>query len=328
MNWYDHNQRDLPWRAKSFETANPYHVYLSEIMLQQTTVSTVKDYFSKFIQLWPTVNDLAKADLDDVLHAWQGLGYYSRARNLYKCATLLSVHFPNQWSELIKLPGIGDYTAKAIGAIAFNENCVPVDGNVIRVFARYFGITEPLPILKKYIDEKANAFNILNRSGDFAQSLMDLGSMICRPKSALCHLCPLSEQCVAYKQNIVAGLPHRLPKMKLPQRYGYVFIYRRQHKGGMEYLIERRPEKGLLGGLYAFPTTAWIDDDFPKPDYTSIGTITHTFTHFKLHLKLVLCDDLPPSDLEGLWVTPDALHHQYALPTLMRKVLKRYELVL
>ena len=198
LQWYDQHARTLPWRALKGQQQNPYYVLLSEVMLQQTTVATVKAYFERFVDQWPTLNAIAQASLDEILVAWQGLGYYSRARNLHKALRQLSEQesFPQVPDDLKKLSGVGDYTANAVAAIAFNQPVVPIDGNVIRVLARVFGLTQPLPMLKKTIAEKALLLADSDRPGDFAQSLMDLGSLVCRPQQPRCEICPVVSMCV------------------------------------------------------------------------------------------------------------------------------------
>ena len=227
LGWYDRHRRVLPWRALPGRRAEPYHVWLSEIMLQQTTVATVKSYFDHFVARWPRVEDLASADLDEVLHAWQGLGYYARARNLHKCAqTVARDHggrFPDTEAGLLSLPGIGPYTAAAIAAIAFDVPASPVDGNIERVMARLRRITQPLPGAKTAIQAAARELTPQDRPGDFAQAMMDLGATVCTPRAPKCDLCPWCDACVARAAGNAEGLPARAPKKVKPTRHGIVF---------------------------------------------------------------------------------------------------------
>jgi A/G-specific adenine glycosylase len=318
LNWYDQYQRQLPWRSLPNHKPNPYHVFISEVMLQQTTVPTVIPYFQRFIAKWPTLTALSGADLDEIFHMWQGLGYYSRARNLHKCAqSIVAQHagrMPDDVDVLLKLPGIGPYTAAAIASIAYDQPVVPVDGNVIRVFARLNNMQSPLPGLKDDIIKFVK--NIVPiRPGEFAQALMDLGSGICRPKSPSCPICPVQHHCTAKDPD---SLPNKLPKVQKPTRYGVAYWI--EDKIG-RILIQKRPDKGLLAGLMGFPTSEWLD----APPVVAIGTpiskiVRHTFTHFHLHLSIT---QMPGADKEktrdSIWVHPSELD-QYALPTLMKKV--------
>jgi A/G-specific adenine glycosylase len=293
--WYDKNRRVLPWRALPGVKADPYHVWLSEIMLQQTTVGAVIPYFLKFLKAWPTVKDLAKAPTEDVMRAWAGLGYYARARNLLACAKIIAEQdgkFPDNEKDLKALPGIGDYTAAAILTIAFNKPAVVVDGNIERVTARYFAIEEPLPANKPLIKEMAASFfKNEKRPGDIAQALMDLGAGVCIPGTPRCALCPLNNTCAAYKKGIAATLPRKAEKKISPKKYGYVY-WITDKKGRV--LIHRRPEKGLLGGMDGLPTSDWGKSKTNIPhlsfikDHKNDGKmkIRHVFTHFDLELRL------------------------------------------
>jgi len=329
--WYDNHRRMLPWRAVPGYSPNPYHVWLSEIMLQQTTVATVKGYFSRFITQWPTVEDLATSTLDEVFHHWQGLGYYSRARNLHHCAQTLVRDFkgilPQEEQVLQILPGIGSYTAAAIAAIAYNQPVVPVDGNVVRVFSRLFALKTPLPTLKNEVQTLAKKMVPSQRSGDFAQSLMDLGATICRPRNPLCNLCPLQTICEGCHQGIAAQLPHPAVKDIKPRRYGIIF-WVENNKG--EILLEKRPDKGLLAGLIGLPTTPWQDtpgkigpDTIGAPEGVKTweplpGIVRHTFTHF--HLELIIVKGRSNTSQKGFWSSFDNLK-TYAFPTVMKKVI-------
>ncbi len=304
--WYDKNQRHLPWRVTP---SNPYYTWLSEIMLQQTTVATVIPYFHAFIEKWPTVQDLARASLDEVLVEWQGLGYYSRARNLHKSASLLADTFPSREEELLKLPGIGPYTAAAIASIAFGQKAAAVDGNVIRVLSRYFAIQEVSPI--KQVTAKLLGHLPEKRCGDFTQSLMELGALVCQPKNPKCSSCPLQKDCKAYALKQVDQFPLKPLKQKLPTRYATAFILKREDGA---ILLRKRPPHGLLGGMMEVPTTPWEETKSEQKG----RLVRHTFTHFHLEVDVRYHTDL--SAFEGTWVPPQELKY-YALPTLMKKIL-------
>lgn len=315
LNWYDQHQRALPWRALPGQLANPYHVFLSEIMLQQTTVTTVKDYFKEFIKKWPTIYDLAAASLDEILHLWQGLGYYARARNLHKCAYVVAHEmngiFPEDEKTLLTLPGIGPYTAAAISAIAYDQPTIAIDGNVIRVFARLFQIETPLPKLKNLVTKQSHSMIPSKRSGDFTQALMDLGATVCRPQKPDCPACPLISMCLASKNNLSEFLPIKSQKPQKPTLYGTAFFTTNNKQ---QILLRKRPAKGLLGGLWEIPTSDWAKD---VPSQFLSPEVKHTFTHFHLRLNIIKTQ----SNEEGVWVHPKDLE-KYALPTLMKKVIK------
>jgi A/G-specific adenine glycosylase len=339
LEWYDRERRDLPWRYGPGETPDPYRVWLSEIMLQQTTVKAVIPYFLSFVRRWPTVTRLAKAKLDDVLAAWAGLGYYSRARNLHACAkVVVDRHggtFPASEQELLELPGIGPYTAAAIAAIAFGQSATPVDGNIERVVARLFAVREPLPDAKPSLRALAATLTPLERAGDHAQALMDLGARICTPKRPSCLMCPLAAGCEARALGIEATLPARRPKADRPVRFGTAFVVLREDG---HVLLRRRPDAGLLGGMMEVPSTDW--SDAPASSKTAlrsapvraewwpvIGAVSHTFTHFRLELTVYRAV-VPPDAPLDLWADPDRCHwvprhalDKAALPSVMRKVL-------
>lgn len=323
LSWYDAHHRNLPWRAPPGGTPNPYHVWLSEIMLQQTTVPTVIPYFLTFIRTWPTLPDLAKASLDDVFHAWQGLGYYQRARNMLACAQQVverhQGHLPSSLKELLALPGIGPYTAGAIRCIAFNEPELVMDGNIERVMARVLNFQGLIPDAKKELGEQLRPFCSESRPGDYVQALMDLGSSICTPTSPTCEQCPVANQCVAYHENNAQNLPKKAPKRQKNTRFGTIFWIKNPKNGHV--FIQKRPKKGLLAGLMELPSTEW------GPEKTALSSdapvIKHTFTHFHLELTLKLCSSFPegidPS--LGQWCLPENLK-QHAFPTVMKKVIK------
>jgi A/G-specific adenine glycosylase len=334
LDWYDKSRRTLPWRAAPGAIGDPYHVWLSEIMLQQTTVATVGAYFKRFVQAWPKVQDLAAAPLDDVLSAWAGLGYYARARNLHACAKEIVARFdgrfPADESLLLTLPGIGPYTAAAITAIAFNIKASPVDGNIERVTARRFAIITPLPAAKVEIKARAAEMTPNDRPGDFAQALMDLGAIICTPKRPNCRACPLIPTCLGQKQGIAEMLPVKPDKTARPTRYSIAFVAIRSDGA---VLLRRRPEKGLLGGMMEIPSTEWTPDPKSKTDQTAPlradwrpagPQVEHVFTHFRLILDVMRVDDLaidtPLPGPADQWVGAEALGTS-ALPTVMRKIL-------
>jgi A/G-specific adenine glycosylase len=324
LDWYGKNARSLPWRVPR---PDPYHVWLSEIMLQQTTVAAVIPYFQRFTARWRRIEDLASAPLDDVLAAWAGLGYYARARNLHACAKLVAEkfagEFPGSEDALLTLPGIGPYTAAAIAAIAFNRPAAAVDGNAERVISRLGAIATPLPSSKPII--KSRVFDLVpaHRPGDFAQALMDLGAAICTPKSPKCGKCPWSSACKARLRGIAETLPRKAAKKKVPTRFGHVFWLER---GDGAVLLRRRPESGLLGGMLEFPGSEW-KEGAPRPANGSApieaswkkvpGQVEHTFTHFKLELSVHRAKTGTSSG--GLWLHPRDFTSA-ALPTVMRKV--------
>lgn len=317
----------LPWRAPPGETADPYAVWLSEIMLQQTTVAAVKSYFATFLELWPTVKDLAAAPVEDVMRRWAGLGYYSRARNLHACARLIAARggFPQDEAELLALPGIGPYTAAAIAAIAFGRCATVVDGNVERVIARLHAVETPVRDAKAEIRRLAAARTPATRCGDYAQAMMDLGATICTPRKPACVICPLPSDCVARRTGRQDILPAKAIKPERPVRHGSVFYVRR----GAEVLVRTRPDKGLLGGMTEFPGSTWdaagdpggaarpLDAAFRRV----IAPVEHGFTHFALYLTVHVASVRKGSAAPAgcRWVAEASLA-QEALPTLMRKV--------
>ncbi|OAF01723.1 A/G-specific adenine glycosylase [Bradyrhizobium centrolobii] len=335
LDWYDRHRRRLPWRAAPGETADPYRVWLSEIMLQQTTVKAVGPYFEKFVARWPDVTALGRASLDDVLRMWAGLGYYSRARNLYACAVAVARdhggEFPDTEEGLRALPGIGPYTAAAIAAIAFDRRTMPVDGNIERVVSRLFAVEEELPQAKPLIRQLAATLLADSRAGDSAQALMDLGASICTPKKPACSLCPLNEDCAARAQATQETFPRKAPKKSGTLRRGAAFVVMR----GDELLVRTRPEKGLLGGMTEVPGSDWLagqDDKVAKeqaPELKGLsrwqrrlGVVTHVFTHFPLELVVYTARaEARTRAPEGMrWVAIATLADE-ALPNVMRKVI-------
>ncbi|MDE8348288.1 MAG: A/G-specific adenine glycosylase [Acidocella sp.] len=312
--WYARHRRHLPWRSPPGERADPYHVWLSEIMLQQTVVATVIPYYAKFLAVYPKINDLAAAPLDEVLGLWAGLGYYARARNLHACAKLVAAlgGFPDTIEGLRALPGIGPYTANAIGAIAFNLPVLPVDGNIERVAARIFAITAPIPAAKLKIASTAVRFMqdkaAIAAPGDFAQALFDLGATICTPRNPACAACPWRGCCQAHDLGIAATLPARAKKAQRPHRTGSAYVL--LDKSGNVFLT-RRPPSGLLGGMLALPDVAPIE-----AKWRDAGEIQHMFTHFSLSLqvRLAVVTTLPP----GVLAAPAKT---VPLPSVMRKAL-------
>lgn len=328
--WYRQQGRTLPWRDKA-AVLDPYRVWLSEIMLQQTTVATVIPYYERFLARWPDVISLAAAELDDVLHAWQGLGYYARARNLHKCARVVAGEragrFPTTERELLTLPGIGAYTAAAIAAIAFDEPATVVDGNVERVITRLRGIDAPLPGARREVRDAARVLTPQSGAGDHAQAIMDLGATLCTPRNPGCERCPWRADCVALAMNMVDKLPRRTSRAAKPTRRGVVYWIERAGSGGnREVLLRRRPENGLLGGMMEFPSAGWSGKEQQtgeppvKADWSPVdGLIRHTFTHFHLELE-VRRASVDRQDLDGgRWWPVERLSEQ-ALPTVMKKV--------
>ncbi|MDU8928065.1 A/G-specific adenine glycosylase [Alisedimentitalea sp. MJ-SS2] len=324
--WYDVHARELPWRVGPRDAArpDPYAVWLSEVMLQQTTVAAVKEYFTRFMGLWPTVEDLAAARDEDVMGEWAGLGYYARARNLLKCARVVAARggFPETREELVKLPGIGPYTGAAIAAIAFDEAEVVVDGNVERVMARMFAIETPLPVAKGELTEKAALITPKTRPGDYAQAVMDLGATVCTPKSPACGICPWMSDCKGRQAGIAAGLPKKLAKKPKPVRQGVAYVGRRADGA---WLLERRPDKGLLGGMLGWPGAEWGEVAVESPpveaEWRDIGTeARHTFTHFHLRLGIRVAELPEGIDPDVGQFIPKEMFRPSDLPTVMRKV--------
>ena len=333
--WYDRHRRRLLWRAAGGERPDPYRVWLSEIMLQQTGVKTVGPYFEKFLARWPNVAALGRASLDDVLRMWAGLGYYSRARNLHACAVaVLREHgavFPDTEEGLRALPGIGPYTASAIAAIAFDRRTMPVDGNIERVVSRLYAVEDALPQAKPRIRELAATLLADARAGDSAQALMDLGSSICTPKKPACALCPLNDDCVSRARGDQETFPRKAPKKSGALRRGAAFIVTR----GDELLVRSRPEKGLLGGMTEVPGSDWIAGQEDKaalkqaPALSGVtrwhrkaGVVTHVFTHFPLELVVYTARVPARTSAPGgmRWV-PIATLADEALPNVMRKAI-------
>lgn len=333
LDWYDAHARDLPWRVSPADRAagirpDPYRVWLSEVMLQQTTVAAVRAYFLRFTSLWPRVEDLAAAPLDAVLREWAGLGYYARARNLHACAeAVVRDHggvFPATMAGLATLPGVGPYTSAAIAAICFDERVAVLDGNVDRVLARYYALPVPLREAK---DELRTALQsaVPPRAGDFAQAMMDLGATICAPRTALCMLCPLRSDCRATREGAPERYPVKPAKAEKPTRRGHAFV---MTDAAGDVFLRSRPGKGLLGGMTEVPTSLWHPDpaepDYPWPaDWRPCGQVVHVFTHFRLELE-VWSAEVPQAAAESLadgWWSPRTALSGEALPTLFRKVL-------
>jgi A/G-specific adenine glycosylase len=337
--WYDSSRRDLPWRYAPGEPADAYRVWLSEIMLQQTTVKAVIPFFERFVARWPTVAALAAAEEDQVLELWAGLGYYSRARNLHACARVVAARpggqFPRTEAELLELPGVGPYTAAAVAAIAFGQLASPVDGNIERVVARLFAVTRELPAAKAELRVLAATLTPAKRAGDFAQAMMDLGATVCTPKRPSCLMCPLQSACQARAQGIAAELPQRAAKSVRPVRYGIAFVALREDG---RVLLRRRPEEGLLARMMEVPSTAWLDEE---PEHGSAlqgapihadwwavpGLVVHTFTHFRLEMQVYRAV-VPLEASLTFWAASDRCKwvarrelHAEALPSLMKKLL-------
>ncbi len=336
LDWYDACRRDLPWRAAPGETTDAYRVWLSEIMLQQTTVKAVAPFYAKFLKLWPGVEELAAADLEHVLQAWAGLGYYARARNLHACARVVtnrfSGRFPETEKELLSLPGVGPYTAAAIAAIAFGKQAAVMDGNVERVMARILALETPLPGAKPQLRAALESLAPASRPGDFAQAMMDLGATICTPRSPSCTRCPWNARCAGLASGLASVLPYRTPRKAKPTRRGAAFFVERADGA---ILLRKRPAKGLLGGMTEVPGSEWTEAENCELNSEGPiaatwervpGLVRHTFTHFHLELavyraraeeSVCVSEDAAPE--RYMWVPRCELEDQ-ALPSLMRKV--------
>jgi A/G-specific adenine glycosylase len=331
--WYDRHRRALPWRDLPGEPADPYKVWLSEIMLQQTTVTAVKPYFLGFLARWPKVGLLAQAGGEEVMQAWAGLGYYSRARNLHACAKIvagpLNGKFPDTEAGLQDLPGIGPYTAAAVAAIAFGRPAAAIDGNAERVLARLYSIATPLPAAKSEIMAKAAAMVPVERPGDFAQAMMDLGALICSPKHPSCDICPLLKFCRGNASGCPECLPRKAPRRERPLRQGAAFFVRRRDGA---VLVRTRPPKGLLGGMTEIPGTCWethfdaasVASQAPvEASYRKLGReVTHAFTHFALRLDIYVAE-IPSRRRapKGYRFVPECSLYKEAFPSVMRKII-------
>ena len=329
--WYDRNGRDLPWRTAGGTEPDPYRIWLAEIMLQQTTVPVVIPYYRRFLERWPTLADLAKAESDDVLAVWAGLGYYARAQRLHACARKvegdLAGRFPDTVEALRKLPGIGDYTAGAIAAIAWGRPVAAVDGNVERVMARFLGIEEPLPRARKSIRQAVESMVPRKRAGDFAQALMDLGSAVCTPRAPLCEQCPLESGCEARRRGLVDRLPRRPPRSRRPERHAVAFWLECPDS---HVMLRRRTGETLLGGMLEVPSTPFREVEWTTLDEAMEhapvagnwsllpGCVRHGFTHFTINLK-VAWTCVAARTGEGRWYGPEEFA-TLALPAMTRKV--------
>jgi A/G-specific adenine glycosylase len=327
LDWYDGARRDLPWRARPGENADPYKVWLSEIMLQQTTVKAVIPYFETFVAKWPAAGALAAASRDEVLAAWAGLGYYSRARNLYACAQAVARDgFPTSEAALRGLPGVGAYTAAAVAAIAFGEPAAVVDGNVERVIARLFAVEQPFPAARPAIRKLAEALTPSERPGDYAQGMMDLGATVCTPRAPSCLICPARAFCAASARGEAERFPVKASKAERPVRRGDAFVIVRSQPAGPHILLRRRKDKGLLGGMMEAPCSEWAADaplaSPPDGNWTEGRTVRHTFTHFHLKMRVLAAhhDEVKPAAeaFGGDWARLANLS-AFALPAVMKK---------
>jgi A/G-specific adenine glycosylase len=330
LSWYDKNARVMPWRLppNSQKKPNPYFIWLSEIMLQQTTVVTVSSYFNKFTTKWPNITELSNAYDHDVMASWAGLGYYARARNLLKCARIIVAQydgfFPQSYEKLIKLPGIGPYTASAILSIAFSRPHAVLDGNVERVISRYYSILDPLPDSKGELKILAQSNLSSHRPGDHNQAIMDLGAMICTPTRPHCSGCPVNFACKAYIIGNAELLPKKLPKKNKPLKFGSLFIGVHPTNG---FLLERRAENGLLGGMLGWPSTDWSECPSSRPplsaDWVLVpGLVRHTFTHFNLELNIYRA--IIKRSLDPYFFIPLKNFNSSDMPTVMRKAYDLY----
>jgi A/G-specific adenine glycosylase len=329
LRWFDRWRRDLPWRAKAGETPDPYRVWLSEVLLQQTTTVGAAPYYREFVRRWPDVGALAAAEIEEVMNAFAGLGYYSRARNLHACAKTVAAAggvFPSDEAALRALPGVGPYTAAAVAAIAFDLPATPVDGNIARIVSRLAGFTAPVAANRRAIEAFAKAMTPPSRAGDFAQALMDIGATICRPKAPNCPFCPLVDDCRAAASGEPQAFPGRVAKPPRPEKVGAVFFAERSNGA---FLARRRPPRGLLGGTMELPGGPWRAGDL-----AAIGAddapfrarwkrlpdpVEHVFTHFTLRLALYRAPAPAASAPEGMvFVAPDEID-EAGFSGLMRK---------
>jgi A/G-specific adenine glycosylase len=330
--WYDQHRRILPWRALAGVQPDPYRIWLSEIMLQQTTVAAVGPYFQKFVRRWPSIEDLAKAPRMEIMRMWAGLGYYRRAGLLHECAKVIRAEhggrFPETEPELLELPGFGPYTAAAVSAIAFGHRANVVDGNVERVMARLFAVKTPLPQAKAKLRDLAATLLPSARYGDYAQALMDLGATICTPRNPKCGLCPWANACRARAENSAETLPRRTKAKARPVRRGVAFVLLNKKN---EIFLRERPKTGLLSGMMEVPSSAWREGDMPmlpqarkeaptQGKWTLLpGMVRHVFSHFELELTVAVGTSSRP--VKGTWVPLDRLDNE-ALPSVMRKIVR------
>ena len=329
LNWYNLNKRDLPWRYKGNTKKDPYKVWISEIMLQQTTVSAVIPYYNKFIAKWPNIKRLSLANIDEVLDFWSGLGYYRRARNLHLTSKIINNKFngifPIKEIEILDLPGIGEYTSAAIRSIAFDKRDTVVDSNIERIMTRVFYLKDPINKIKKEIKECAKKLTPDKKNGDYIQALMDIGSTICLPKNPLCELCPVIKFCEAKKNASEDTVPLKIKKKIKPTRKGSVYwIVSSDNK----VLLKRRVDSGILPGMLEFPSYGWSVDSNEDIDKKILsiedfkrkkGKVTHQFSHFNLLLTVYEKKEFNVNDIDGMWVAKKDLDN-LGLPTLMKKV--------
>lgn len=329
LNWYSLNKRDLPWRYKNNSQKDPYKIWVSEIMLQQTTVQTVIPYYKKFIKKWPNVKKLSTSNINEVLDFWSGLGYYRRAKNLHLTSRIISNQFdgvfPLEKNEIIKLPGIGEYTAAAIRAIVKDEEDTVVDANIERVIARVFYLKKPIKKIKKEIKQNAKKLTPKLNNGDYIQALMDIGSLICIPKDPLCNDCPIEKFCITKKKNAVNEIPKKIIKNDKPVREGIVFWIKNKNN---QILLKRRDETGLLPGMLEFPSYNWSKNKINENDKKILSIknikklnkkVIHEFSHFKLKLTVYEKNKFNKNRIDGMWVGIDEIN-ELGLPTLMKKV--------
>ena len=329
LNWYSLNKRDLPWRYKNNSQKDPYKIWVSEIMLQQTTVQTVIPYYKKFIKKWPNVKKLSTSNINEVLDFWSGLGYYRRAKNLHLTSRIISNQFdgvfPLEKNEIIKLPGIGEYTAAAIRAIVKDEEDTVVDANIERVIARVFYLKKPIKKIKKEIKQNAKKLTPKLNNGDYIQALMDIGSLICIPKDPLCNDCPIEKFCTTKKKNAVNEIPKKIIKNDKPVREGIVFWIKNKNN---QILLKRRDETGLLPGMLEFPSYNWSKNKINENDKKILSIknikklnkkVIHEFSHFKLKLTVYEKNKFNKNNIDGMWVGIDEIN-ELGLPTLMKKV--------
>jgi len=334
LDWYKTSKRDLPWRfLQENNLPDPYYIFVSEYMLQQTTVTTVKKRFEEFTKKWPTLKDLAKTNEPTILKFWSGLGYYSRARNLLKAAKIIDKNFnseiPNKYEELIRLPGIGDYTAKAILGIGYNQSVIPLDANIERILARLYSLNQPLIKIKKQLSNQADLFLSKKYSSNLIQSFMDYGSLICTPRNPNCSICKIQKYCLGHKKKMQTTIPVKIPKQKLkPKKYTRAYVLMNEKK---EILVRTRPSRGMLASMLEVPNDVWVEkksllqkDNFVKKidkNFVKKGGLSYSFSHFDLNTEIFYLKVMKNNFPKQKWLSISK-YSKSQLPTIMKKIVQ------